>query len=151
MEGVRNGSLLLSVPTAWRFAKGSRCPLFLGKCRRPRSQHSLSLQLRSLRIALAIGKGLGSLRRERLNRKNRCPLSILVWILDMPASLPCGPLVPGAEGGTCISMAWLCIREEDSQGKIPRQTQVSPRGGGESYLFVCFGVGGWGGCHGNTA
>lgn len=39
MEGVGNGSLLLAVPTAWRFAKGGRC-LFLGKGRRPGSQHS---------------------------------------------------------------------------------------------------------------
>lgn len=31
MESVRNGSLLLSVPTAWRFAEGSRCPLSSGK------------------------------------------------------------------------------------------------------------------------
>lgn len=35
-------------------------PLVLGKCRRPRSQHSLPLQLRSPRKALATGGGLRS-------------------------------------------------------------------------------------------
>lgn len=44
------------------------------------------------------------------------------WILNVPASLPHGPLAPGAEGGAGTRMAWLCIREADSQGKLPRQT-----------------------------
>jgi hypothetical protein len=59
MEGVRNGSLLLAVPTAWRFAKGSRC-LFLGKSRRPGSQHSPLLQLGSPRMALAVVKDVSA-------------------------------------------------------------------------------------------
>lgn len=74
------------------------------------------------------------------------PLYILGWMLDIPASLPCGRWVPGAKGSACISMAWLCLREGDCQRKIPRQTQVSPRGGGE-----CFVLWGWGGYYGNIA
>lgn len=79
MEGVRNDSLLLLVPTAWRFAKGSRCPLFLGKCRRPRPRHSPLLKLVSPRMALATVKEEESLRREGLSRRDRCPLYILAW------------------------------------------------------------------------
>ena len=33
----------------------------------------------------------------------------------------------------------MCIRKEDSQGKIPNQTQILPGGGGESCLSLCFG------------
>lgn len=76
MEGVRNDSLLLLVPTAWRFAKGSRCPLFLGKGRRPWPQHSPLLMSVSPRMALATVKEEESSRREGLREELRCPLYI---------------------------------------------------------------------------
>lgn len=58
----------------------------------------------------------------------------------MPASLPYGPLVPGAEGAGCVSMAWLCVRE-DSQGRFPGRPGFLLEVGVRTIFLCVFGLG----------
>lgn len=79
-------------------------------------------------MALAVGKGQESLGGERVQYKGfLLTCTALPRDSDTPAS---HPSAPGAEKRVMLMHIMAVHQKEDSQGKIPDQTQVLPGSGG---------------------
>lgn len=103
-------------------------------------------------MALAVGKERQSLGGERDQYKGfLLTCTALPRDSDIPAS---HPSAPGAEKRVMLMHIMAVHQKEDSQGKIPNQTQVLPGsgGGGVKAVSLCALEGeGWSGCHSNIA